>query len=247
MFISTDFLAINYGVDNKIASFFVDRDPPKENLYWHNKLLYLRPAAGYIFIPLIADLLFKIGINKPDLLSEKFASPMEQIGHISALEETKQISYDEAIERCAHLVQHNCIVKEWYVDVQNYLHNVQGSFINQLVTPFKALHRGDVFLFALCSLDFQATIKEKIVRQWFALITTLLLLDDAEDIEEDIKSGDENAFVESGLSQTGMHRLNELIKANVQELSSVNQIMAIELQRQYRDAINNSGRLKHLN
>ena len=68
MFISTDFLAIKFGVDDAIARFFVDREPPANNLYWKDKLLYLRPAPGYLFIPLIVDLLFKIGIERQQLL-----------------------------------------------------------------------------------------------------------------------------------------------------------------------------------
>ena len=32
MFISTNYLVINYGVDEKIARFFVDSEPPVENL-----------------------------------------------------------------------------------------------------------------------------------------------------------------------------------------------------------------------
>jgi hypothetical protein len=42
MFVSSNFLAIHYGVNDTIAKFFVDREPPINNLYWKDKLLYLR-------------------------------------------------------------------------------------------------------------------------------------------------------------------------------------------------------------
>ncbi len=72
MFISADFLAIQYGVDDAIAKFFVDRKPPENNLYWKGKELYLRKEPGWLFIPLIVDLLFRLGIPKQQLLSSKF-------------------------------------------------------------------------------------------------------------------------------------------------------------------------------
>lgn len=99
MFISADFLGITYGVDDKIARFFADREPPLDNLYWKGKLLYLRPSPGYLFIPLIVDLLFKLGIDRNQLLSNEFVSTMEMTGHISALEETGQITKAEAIKK----------------------------------------------------------------------------------------------------------------------------------------------------
>ena len=36
MFVSADFLIIQYGVHDEIANFFVDREPPENNLYWNN-------------------------------------------------------------------------------------------------------------------------------------------------------------------------------------------------------------------
>src|SRR4051794_25269752 len=100
MFISADYLSIGYGVGNAIARFFVDREPPADNLYWKGKLLYLRPTPGYLFIPLIVDLLYKLNISKQQLMSEEFVSTMERIGHISALEETNQITSAEAVQQC---------------------------------------------------------------------------------------------------------------------------------------------------
>src|SRR3954464_6567043 len=120
MFLSAKQLINNYGLDEQISKFFVDREPPKDNLYWHEKLLYLRPAPGYIFIPLIVDLYAKLGIDREQLLSEEFVSTMEQIGHISALEETTQITVEEAIEKGAALVQASCKDKEWFSDLVDF-------------------------------------------------------------------------------------------------------------------------------
>jgi len=233
MFISTDHLAINYGVDDKIARFFVDREPPVNNLYWKGKLLYLRPAVGYLFIPLIVDLLYKSGIDRQQLLSEQFVTTMEQIGHISALEETKQISQKEAIEQCATLVETITINKEWFTKLKAYFSNLETSEFRSKASAFKALHRGDVFLFSLNLLDFPEALFVKIIEQWFALITTLLLLDDAEDIKIDKEAGEENAFLESGLNADGLDKIRELVKQNLHTINSVNPSLSRTLQGQY--------------
>ena len=237
MFISTSFLEINYGVDGKIAQFFVDREPPADNLYWHGKLLYLRPAPGYLFIPLIVDLLYKLGIDRSQLLSEEFAATMEQVGHISALEETKQISDEEAIKKCGELVKNTCRNKDWYNNLVDYLNGMSSNFFTALSVPFKALQRGDLFLFAVCALQFPKELYEKIAEQWFALISTLLLLDDAEDIKADKETGDENAFLESGMTAEGFKKVEELVNSSLTKIGSLNPAMAMQLKMQYKEYV----------
>ena len=243
MFISAEFLAINYGIDDKIAHFFVDREPPADNLYWKGKLLYLRPAPGYLFIPLIVDLLYRLGIDRQQLLSEEFVTTMEQIGHISALEETGQISAKEAFKKCAELVNDTCKNKDWLNNVINYLDDEKVNFFSYLSAPFKALHRGDVFLFSICALEFPEVLQEKIAEQWFALISTLLLLDDAEDIKADKETGDVNAFLESGLNVEGFHNIKELVSQNLKKIHLLNPAMTLQLNKQYKEYVEKPGLL----
>ncbi|MGI8637425.1 MAG: hypothetical protein ACR2KZ_18675 [Segetibacter sp.] len=194
MFISTRYLVSQYGIDEVIARFFVDREPPVNNLYWHEKLLYLRPSPGYLFIPLIVDLLYKLGLDKEQLLSSKFIESMEEIGHLSALEETSAISRDTAIEKCEDLVKERCVNPLWFCIVSSYFKAEEDNLLKRMAMPFKSLHRGDAFLFSLVTIDFPDFYFGKIVDQWFALIGVLLLLDDADDIEIDEAAGEENAF-----------------------------------------------------
>lgn len=238
MFISADFLGVTYGVDDKIARFFADREPPLDNLYWKGKLLYLRPSPGYLFIPLIVDLLFKLGIDRNQLLSNEFVSTMEMTGHISALEETGQITKAEAIKKCIDLVEITCKSREWFTDLSDFFNDGTANFFSPLTTPFRALHRGDIFLFSVCALQFPEELNSKIAEQWFALISTLLLLDDADDIETDRESGDENAFLESGLNIEGLGRISDLVSCNTQRMAAVNRSMARELNRQFQDLMN---------
>jgi hypothetical protein len=246
MFISTKQLVTQYGIDNTIARFFVDRDPPANNLYWQEKLLYLRPSPGYLFIPLIVDLLHKLGIDKEKLLSAEFLGCMEDIGHISALEETTKISRSVAIEKCEELVRKQSVNENWLNTVIDYFKGKKDSVLSKAIMPFNSLHRGDIFLFSLATIDFPDTFFQRIAEQWFALIGILLLLDDADDIEIDKAAGDENAFLESGLSTEGIEQINQIVKLGLKRIATVNPILSAALDRQYR-VVGEMNFLKHLN
>lgn len=247
MFISTKYLVSQYGIDNTIARFFVDRDPPVNNLYWHEKLLYLRPSPGYLFIPLIVDLLHKSGLDKEKLLSPEFVGSLEAIGHISALEETNKIARAEAIEQCYLLLKKTTVNEPWLRTVTDFLKGEEVNVLTRMAMPFKSLHRGDMFLFSLASINFPDTYFENIGKQWFALISILLLSDDADDIEVDQATGDENAFLESGLSVDGLNRISEIVKQGVETIATVNPILAAALERQHEIASQMPHFLKHLN
>lgn len=246
MFVSSSFLEINYGIDNKIAEFFVDREPPADNLYWKGKLLYLRPAPGYLFIPLIVDLLFRLGIGRDQLLSEAFVATMEQIGHFSALEEANQITEDEAVKRSIELVKENCSNKSFYLNLVDCFLNKKESFFYSLASSFNALRRGDLFLFSVCVLSFPQELNEKIAGQWFALINVLLLMDDSEDIEVDRQTGDKNAFLESGLDTEGVLKIKKLAAESISKINMLNPAMSLQLKNQFKEHVENAAFFKAL-
>lgn len=237
MFISATYLEINYGVTPEIAKFFVDREPPLNNLYWKDKLLYLRPAPGYLFIPLIVDLLHKAGIPKEELLSSAFLNIMEAIGHLSAREEIGDLSQVAAIFEAEKLVSDVAVNLLWLEESRAYFHNTQ-SRISGCITPFKALHRGDLFLFSLCMLSFPNRMIEEVANIWFSLISILLLLDDAEDMQADKRSGEPNAFLESGLSEEGLSRIADLVSKNLRTIAVYNKTMANGLDQQIKEVFN---------
>jgi hypothetical protein len=233
MFVSADFLAINYGVHDQIARFFADREPPANNLYWHEKLMYLRPTPGYLFIPTMVDIFHRIGISRQAVLSDDYLNVMEAIGHISAKQESNQITHAEAVEECIKLVKDNHVNERYYQALVNYMRGSNNNFIASMITPFKALHRGDVFLFSACVLDFDDEQANKIIEYWFALISSFLLLDDADDLEVDKQSGDENAFLESGLDKEGIERIKQMLSDNLNTLKQINPSLAITIDKQF--------------
>lgn len=230
MFLTADALVIRYGIDEAIAKFYTDREPPKNNLYWKGKELYLRPQPGYIFLPLITDLFFKAGVSKAELLSNSFVETLENIGHYSAEQEFNIINTSEAISKCEDLVS---FYDAGFVnDLRNYFSGKQ-NYISDLSTPFKALHRGDLFLYSLAVLQVDVNKRTELIRIWFSLISTLLLLDDAEDVESDKKANDENAFLESGADKTGFERIKSLLSANLDHLAILNKSLANALHKKF--------------
>ena len=229
MFVSRDLLGIHYGVDDKIARFFVDREPPVDNLYWHGKSLYLQPSPGYIFIPLILELLYRASISREQLLSPEFIECTEQVGHITALEETKQITAKEAVDKCMSLAKAHCKNEAWLNTVVDYFNEVPGNLIGTMTTPYKALHRADIFLFALAMIEFPVDLFARITELWFALISLLLLIDDADDITEDRKNNEDNAFLESGLDKEAVERIKDFVRSKLRILKEINKPMAVKI------------------
>lgn len=247
MFLSANALVVQYGIDERIAKFFVDREPPKDNLYWKGKLLYLRPQPGYIFLPLITDLYFRSGISLDQLLNDDYVGLLEQIGHYSAQQEFHIISEQQAIEISAALVDGHPAAEPLLGELKAYFAAQDGNPISAIATPFRALHRGDLFLFSLCALEADAAKKIELVRTWFALISTLLLLDDAEDYNNDRDAGDENAFVESGSNREGFDRIKQLLAANLDHLAAINRTMANALHLKFGAMADKPGIKEYLN
>ena len=233
MFVSSNFLAIHYGVNDTIAKFFVDREPPINNLYWKDKLLYLRHEPGYLFIPIIVDTLFKLGIDKNSLLDKKYVDVLEQIGHIAGLHEAEKITSKEAIEQCIALTKGKVVNEYFYSALLSYMQGEKNNFIAPLCTPFNALHRGDIFLFSLAVLKFDDELAEKIIEYWFAIIGSFLLLDDADDLEKDKLNNHENAFLQSGLNKEGIEKIKTLLAENLRLLKSLNQTLARGIDNQF--------------
>jgi hypothetical protein len=246
MFLSAQALAIEYGIDDRIAKFYVDREPPPDNLYWKDKLLYLRPQPGYLFIPLIADLFYRSGIAIEILLSEEYIGTMEQVLHLAAEQEYDVISHEMLNEACSAIAGVASRNKETFDLVTGYFAGEKND-IYELAVPFKALHRGDVFLYSMCVLDIDQAKFLSLVKTWFALISTLLLMDDSEDYINDLASGDENVFIESGSSREGFDRIKNMLSVNLDHIQSINYSMAHALHKKVVNIPGKPGIKEYLN
>src|SRR5882762_6072593 len=105
MFISVDYLHLNYGVDKTIARFFVDRKVPADNAFWRKRLLYIGRGNGFVSIPVYYDLLFRIGVSKDLLLAESHVQLMERVMHYAILTEFGELDHARQLEEIKTLFE----------------------------------------------------------------------------------------------------------------------------------------------
>lgn len=226
MFVTTDMLAEQYGVHDVTAKFFVEREPPKNNLYWHDRLLYLKPNPGFLIIPVLVDTLNKMKIPRSVLLTNEYIQLLEQFSHIAALEEIEKITHQQAIEMCINLVKHQVKNTFCFNALIQYFNGDKENFVAKLATPFKALHRADFFLLALVVLDFTDDEAQKFVTNCCAVMWSFLMLDDADDIEIDKQGNDPNCFHEAGLNNAGYEKIKALLRQLLDTLKTFNKTLA---------------------
>ena len=226
MFTSKDDLKLGYGVDMEIGKFLIDRKVPAGNLYWNNRLLYIVPMPGYLFIPQYMDIQYRLGLSKAELLSEQHLQLMEAILHSAARLESKEIDFEAHIAECVALAEPVCKNPSLLQDLIYYFSGEKEKSGVALGTPYGSLNRADAYLFSLCCFEFDSALKKKLVDAWYALIVFYLIIDDLQDIQSDFEQQEENAVLEAGLNEEGAKSLEVLIHQSYQVMNTVNPVMA---------------------
>jgi hypothetical protein len=228
MFLSKHDLKLLYGVDLQLASAFVDRKVPLDNLYWKNREIYIPSAPGYFFMPILADLLFRCGADKEYLLGNEYFEISEAILHSAALLEHESISWENHVEQVFDLVKPHIKNLEFYKELGYYfsgpvLKKMQNSFLG---THYPSLNRADSYLLLLACIPPQSFSLQKAVESWYALMTYFLILDDLSDIKSDLKTNEENVLIDAGINESGMTTISKMIDQSFIVLSTINPIMA---------------------
>jgi hypothetical protein len=228
MFLSKHDLKLAYGVDLQIASAFVDRAIPINNLYWKNREIYIPSAPGYFFMPIFTDLLFRCGADKGFLLGNDFFDISEGILHSAALFEHESISWEKHVEEVFHVASPYVKNQEFYDELCLYFSkpSLKKMPNSQLGTHFPSLNRADSFLLLLACIPTEHFNLEKAVEGWYALMTYFLILDDLADIESDLKKSEENVLIEAGLNETGLKVISNMIDHSFNVLLTINSVMA---------------------
>lgn len=226
MFTSKDDLKLEYGVDMEIGKFLTDREVPENNLYWKERLLYILPMSGYLFIPVYIDLQFRIGLPKSELLSEPHLKLMEAILHSAAKEESKLISMEEHVAECIALAQPVCRNPALLHDLTCYFSGRKDQCSVALGTKFRSLNRADAYLFSLCYFDVSPAVTKKLIDAWYALIAYYLLIDDLKDLQSDYENQEDNALLEAGLNTQGAEAIDTLLTSCYEVMSTVNPVIA---------------------
>lgn len=234
MFTSKDDLKLDYGVDMEIGKFLVDRRVPADNLYWKDRLLYIVPMPGYLFIPLYIDIQFRLGLSKEQLLSEDHLQLVEAILHSAAKLEGETIDFEEHIAECIALTEPVNRNPELLQDLRYYFGGeIQKSTVH-LGARYPSLNRADAYLFSLCIFEFDQDVKTALVNAWYALISYYLMIDDLDDLEADYIHQEENAVIEAGLDDNGAKSIEAVFDKCFSTMNEINPVLAnhIDYKRQ---------------
>lgn len=226
MFTSKEDLKLSYGIDMEIGKFFVDRKVPENNLYWKDRLLYINPMPGYLFIPIYTDIEYRLGISKSELLSEEHISFMESIMHCIARQEFSALSQKQHVRECIEITRAVCRNEKLMGQLQRYFEGERVIDGISFGMPYQALNRVDTYLFTLCFFEFDDNTKKKLIDGWHALMGFYLITDDLDDISDDINENEENTIVEAGLSDSGAKAVENIMQQTYLTMNAINPVFA---------------------
>lgn len=214
------------GVHPTIGRFFVDRQPPQDNSFWKNRLLYIAAGNGFVLIPVYYDVLYRIGIPMELLLNEKHVLFMEQLTHFAILQEKNEISKKEELESVRGLLQGRIQNTEKYEQLSQYLDQPVLRTLGSFGTPYPSINRADLFLYILCDLPLSDAQWEKALRYWYALNPTYLISDDITDYAKDKEDGEENLVIELGDDAEAFEKAIDMIRQNAETMKEINPVLA---------------------
>ncbi|HTJ13815.1 MAG TPA: hypothetical protein VL547_17385 [Dinghuibacter sp.] len=219
MFTSIRFLTQQLDIDPDIAKFFVDRDVPKNNRYWKDRHLYVAIGTGFLFIPLVYDILFRLGVDKKALLDEAHIQRMERVLDSAGKVEFDALAGGAHVENC-RTVMGGSVLNPWlWTSLERYFREGPAEPFGHPIPP---LNRADTFLFSLCDLEMDETSTRAFLGHWYALIGAFLLMDDVEDWEEDRRLGEENAIRFLGEGPEAFARAMDMLREHFRTLDDLN-------------------------
>jgi len=222
MFTSTRFLTEQLGVDTDVAAFFVDRRVPPDNVYWRDRKLYVASGTGYLFIPIIYDILLRVGVDKAILLEEDHVCRMEWVLDSAGKVEFENLSGVGHILTCVKLME-PVVRNEWlWNGLQEYFIIRNGEPTRWLGRAIHPLNRADTFLFSLCDLPMNELLTQAFIPYWYALIAAFLLMDDIVDWDIDKQQGEENAIRFLGEGSEAVRKAIEMLRGDFETLSNIN-------------------------
>jgi len=228
IFLSKDDLKLAYGVDMLIGETYVNRQVPRDNLYWKNRKIYVPSAPGYTFMPIFSDLLYRCGADRQQLTGEDFLQLSEAILHSAALLEHKQLIWEAHVAEVVELVAPRVVDRKLFEELKAYAGKLDSmkTRVARLGTAFPSLNRADSYLFSLVTINSSSFDVDKAIRAWYALMTYFLILDDLADIREDLMNGEENVLIDAGLDEAGVKKVAGMIDESIATMNLVNPVMA---------------------
>lgn len=225
MFTSKTELTQSMGVEPAIAAFFVDRKLPENNRYWKKRYLYVSRGTGYLFIPLFFDLQYKSGVPLNKVLDESYVRLMEEILHQAALFEFGEKGFMEHIVEIETLVKEKAVNATLMEELERYFRQQELTQLGRIGTENPALNRGDALLYLLPTLDVADAVINNVIKSWYLLVPSFLLLDDIMDFQEDRQKQEENSLALYGYSAEGIKKAIGIAEHNFHELDAINPVL----------------------
>ncbi len=222
MVITSKKLQENLGVSSRVADFFANERPiPADNLFWKNKRIYISAGFGFLTIPLIYDLVFKLGVPEKVLLSDDHVSLME-IGFDKFMQyERGALDFTAFIGEMQTLMENKIKQKNLAADLFA-LFKGETPMNFEFETKHKALARSDSFLFTLVDLDVTDEWVKDFLPYWYAIARPILLLDDFKDLLTDRIKNEENTIIELGNDDKAMKAAYEMGVQDLKKLETIN-------------------------
>ncbi len=230
MFTSKEHLHYNLGVDESIAKYFVDRKVPENNRYWKGRYLYVAGGTGYLFIPLFFDLQFKCGVDREYIMNEEYVKLMEEVLNSAALHEFGEINFQEHLANCKTIMENRIRNYSLYDDLLAYFDDEQLTQYKNLGTLSKALNRADTLLFSVCFLEIDKQVTDQILKNWYALVPSFLLMDDVSDLHDDKKNNEENSIDDFGSGSEGVKNAIQFLRNKFNQLTIYNSKLGLYFQ-----------------
>jgi hypothetical protein len=216
-----------WGIDSEIADYFANqRKVPDNNLFWKNKRIYISGGFGFLTIPLMFDLKYKLGVSKQELLNNNHVSLMEEGFDQLKRYEAEEISFTSFLTACKKILDGNIKQHHLAKDLFAVLAGELPTYF-QFETTHQSLARSDSFLFTLVDLNVTDEWISIFLPYWYALARPILLFDDFKDLQEDRQSANkENAIIELGNNAAGIKAAYELGVKDLEKLETINAPLA---------------------
>jgi len=236
MVITKRYLSDTLGLDFDIAEFFADRKVPADNLYWKGKFLYLGVNLGTLFIPIMMDAAYKSGVDKKLLIDPVRTARMEASMDIVMLFEYKRITFEEYTKRMSELYLPHVVNHDLFDDLLRFFRGEATQHFT-LGSGVAALDRGDAFLFNFTDLPIDNELLRTLIKRWYYLAVSHLMMDDIADLDDDRDKGEENAIIELGDNNMALEKCQLMMEESIEGLKQTNERMASFFVKLYKLAI----------
>lgn len=237
MVITSRKLQDKLGINAAIADYFAnERAIPQDNLFWRNKRVYISGGFGFLTIPLVYDLLYKLGISEDVLLQDDHVTMMEKGFDRFMRYEHNEYSFEVFLQEMQTLLNGKIKQQKLADDLFALLKGGKATHF-KFETTHKALARSDSFLFTILDLPITDSWVEHFLPYWYAVARPILLLDDFKDLEEDRIKNEENTIIELGNNSKAIEAAYEMGLADISIIETINPLLAKFMQTMLKESL----------